>query len=199
MANNPEKSGSGDAAVSLSDLKIIKGARHCRIVNLDDEIVFRTTNLRDAEAYLGLVEENRRLQHLMDSRGIAPHRIYLLENGDKNDEVVIVAKAGSETVIVRHLTDSREEVVDLDEVLPIPEADYFIGSEKPQQEVSVSVRIDQDTEMATLRIHANPEDARRVREAWRRASFEVDKTSEISASWSENGKCVFYDQIVVED
>ena len=196
--DNPEQD-FHEFSVSLSDLKIIKGARHCRIVNTEGDIIFRTTNLRDAEAYLSLVEENRRLHHLMEARGIAPHRIYLLEHGESDDEIVIVAKAGVDSVVIRHLNDGREEVVDLDDVMPIPEADYFTGSDRPVEEVVVSIRIDQDTEAAAIRVHRSSDEARGIRESWRRVSFENDKGSEVSASWSENGCLVFYDQVVIEE
>ncbi len=185
--------------VNLKDLKIIKGARHCRIVNDKGEILFRTTNLRDAEAYLSLVEENRRLQHLLEARGIAPHKIYLLDGGDPEDEIVIVGKASNEAVVVRHLRNGEEELVELDEVMPIPEADYFTSTEDTVEEVNVSIRIDQDTETAIVRVHYSAEESRAVRDNWRRASFEHDKSAEVSASWSENGCLVFYDQVVVEE
>ncbi len=188
-----------DNTVSLKDMKIVKGARHCRIVDNDGEILFRTTNLRDAEAYLALVEENRRLQHLLETRGVAPHRIYILEGGDPDDEIVIVAKAGSEAVVVRHLADGREEVVELDEVKAIPEANYFIGASKPVEEINISVRYDQDAEVALIRAHRSTDSARSLREAWRRASFESDKSVETSPSWSENGCTIFSDMVVIED
>ena len=194
-----EEQQSEEPIIALKDLKIIKGARHCRIINEKGETVFRTTNQRDAEAYLMLVEENRRLHGLLESRGIAPHRIYLLEHGEANDEVVIVAKASSDTVVVRHLIDGGEEVVDLDDVKPIPEADYFIGTEKPKEEVQVSVRIDQDNETAEIQVHRGNDSARSLRESWRRASYEADKASEISPSWSENGCFVFQDTLFIED
>ena len=65
---------------SYGGLAIKRGKRHCKIVdtNNKNEVVFRTTNLRDAEHYLDLIEERDRLQTLLDARGIAPHRIYLL-------------------------------------------------------------------------------------------------------------------------
>ena len=91
---------------SYGGLAIKRGKRHCKIVdtNNKNEVIFRTTNLRDAEHYLDLIEERDRLQTLLDARGIAPHRIYLLAldetkrgrvNAEKVPaaEVVIVAKA----------------------------------------------------------------------------------------------------------
>lgn len=188
-----------ESEANLKDLKIVKGARHCRIVDEQGEIVFRTTNLRDAEAYLTLVEENRRLHHLLDSRGIAPHRIYTLDSGEDDDEVVIVAKAGADSVVVRHLTDGREEIVDLDEVKGIPEANYFIGSEKPVEAVNVAVRVDVENESAMLVVHRSPDALRATRENWRRASFESDRSAESPVDWSDNGVLVFYDEVLIDE
>jgi hypothetical protein len=183
----------------LKNLKIIKGARHCRIVDDSDEIVFRTTNLRDAEAFLRLVEENRRLHRLLEARGIAPHRIYLLENSDSSDEVVIVAKAGPDAVVVRHLDDGREEGVDLDEIKDLPEADYFFASEKPLETIHVSVRFDPEVEGALISAHRSQEGARATRDVWRRASFEPDKEDLHTASWTTDNAVVFAEDIELED
>lgn len=184
---------------NLKDLTIIKGARHCRIVDADNEIVFRTTNLRDAEKYLELVEENRRLQHLLEARGVAPHRIYWLDGDESHDEVVIVAKSDTDSVVVRHLHDGHEEVVDLDDVIPVADVDYFIGAEAPMEIIHVSVRYDRDAEQALVRVHRSPEAARNVELYWRRASYEREKGDEVAPSWSDKDCLIFSDEVVVEE
>ena len=64
---------------SFKHLTIRRDSRHYKIYDTNTgEVVLKTTNIRDAEHYLELVEENDRLQRLLDARGIAPHRIYLL-------------------------------------------------------------------------------------------------------------------------
>lgn len=184
---------------ALKDLKIEKGARHCRIVSDQGEIIFRTTNLRDAESYIGLIEENRRLHHLLEARGIAPHRIYTYEGSDAAGEVVIVAKAGPDAVIIRHLSDGREEAVDLDDVQPLADVDYLIGSEAPVEMVHVAVRMDRDAEAALVRVHRTSEASRNTELFWRRASYEREKEDEVSAVWSDKDCVVFRDEVVVED
>lgn len=141
---------------SYRGLRIESGSRHYRIKNEDDEIVFRTTNLRDAETYLDLKERNDRLQRLLSARGIAPHRIYLLSEDENHrgdaasgkhlaNEVVIVAKADdAEAVVVRHLEDGREEIVDLEELEPIRGGVYLQASEMQEALAHVVVRVPRD-------------------------------------------------------
>ncbi len=138
------------------DLRIESGSRHYRIMNEEDEIVFRTTNLRDAETYLDLVEKNDRYKRLLDARGIAPHRIYLLSEDEQHrgqaasgkhlaNEVVLVAKADDEeAVVVRHLADGREEIVDLEEIEPIRGGVYLQASEMQESIAHVAVRFPKD-------------------------------------------------------
>lgn len=141
---------------SYRDLRIESGSRHYRIKNDEDEIVFRTTNLRDAETYLDLVEENDRLHRLLEARGIAPHRIYLLSEEEEHrgdaassghlaNEVVIIAKADDkEAVVVRHLDDGREEIVDLEELEPIRGGVYLQATEVQEEVAHVVVRFPRD-------------------------------------------------------
>lgn len=162
-------------------LSIDRGSRHCKIVDEEEEVVFRTTNLRDAEAYLDLVEENDRLHRLLEARGIAPHRIYLLaaeeeHRGKVNDEghpaheVVIVAKADNESVVVRYLEDGREAIVDLDEIEAIEGGSYLQASDITDETVHVVVRFDRGRE----------EDATSI-SAWKTA----EKADDIVEDWAE--------------
>lgn len=183
----------------LKDLKIHKGARHCRIVDSDGEVIFRTTNLRDAEAYIELLEENRRLHRLIESRGVAPHRIYQLDGGDPADEIVIVAKGSADSVVVRHLSDGREELVDLDDVMPLEDVDYFISSDAPVEMVHVTMRLDRDAEAALIKVHRTKEASRNVELLWRRASYEREKEDEVAPVWSDKDCLVFRDEVVIED
>lgn len=160
-------------------LKIEKGQRHCKIVDRDGEVVFRTTNLRDAEHYLSLCEENDRLLYLLETRGMAPHRIYLLAadeekrgraNLDKAAavEVVIVAKA-EDGVVVRHLSDGREEIVDLEEIEPIEGGSYLQASEIHDEAVNVVVRVDREAESLSIA-----------------AFHDADNAAELYSSWSKS-------------
>ncbi len=148
---------------SYRGLLIKRGKRHCKIVdtNKSDEVVFRTTNLRDAEHYLGLIEERDRLMTLLEARGVAPHRIYLLavdesKRGRVNsgdvvaNEVVIVAKANDAAVVVRHLNDGREEIVDLEELEPIDGGSYLQGPDVTDESVHVVLRYDREAESASI-------------------------------------------------
>lgn len=141
-------------------LEINKGARHCKILDSEGEVVFRTTNLRDAEHYLELLDEIDRLHKLLDARGMAPHRIYLLAIDEdkrgrvnldhaKASEVVIVAK-GSDGIVVRHLADGREEIVDLDELEPIEGGSYLQAAEVIDESVQVLVRFDREEESISI-------------------------------------------------
>lgn len=148
---------------SYRGLLIKRGKRHCKIVDTtkDDEVVFRTTNLRDAEDYLGLIEERDRLLTLLEARGVAPHRIYLLamdesKRGRVNleqvaaSEVVIVAKADDGAVVVRHLNDGREEIVDLEELEPIDGGSYLQGPDVTDESVHVIIRYDREGESTSV-------------------------------------------------
>ncbi len=160
-------------------LKIEKGKRHCKIVDREGEVAFRTTNLRDAEHYLELVEENERLQHLLEARGMAPHRIYLLaidedKRGRVNlekaaaSEVVIVAKA-DDGVVIRHLDDGREEIVDLEEIEPIEGGSYLQASEILDETVHVIIRYDREAESASIAAFHEKDNASDLLDDWTKA------------------------------
>ncbi len=160
-------------------LKIEKGKRHCKIVDRDGEVVFRTTNLRDAEHYQELCEENDRLQHLLETRGMAPHRIYLLaadeeKRGRANlemaaaNEVVIVAKA-EDGIVVRHLSDGHEEIVDLEEIEPIEGGSYLQASEISDETVNLVVRYDREAESAAIAAFHDPDNAADLLSNWTKA------------------------------
>ncbi len=153
--------------------------------------------MKDAD-YNKLVEENRRLHKLLEARSIAPHRIYALE-GEGPNEFVIVAKAGDSTVVVRNLQDGREQIVELDEILETPEADYLLGAEKPVETVHVSIRLDRETDGAQILIHRNADSARVARDVWRRASFEPEKNDMIAAAWTDDKALVYTDEVIIED
>lgn len=149
-----------ELGASYRGLQVIRGKRHCKIVNEESEVVFRTTNVRDAEKYLGLIEENDRLHRLLEARGVAPHRIYLLAIDEQKRgrvnleevpafEVVIVAKA-EDGVVVRHLHDGREEIVDLDELEPIEGGSYLQGPEVTDETVHIVMRYDSEAEATSL-------------------------------------------------
>jgi hypothetical protein len=149
-------------------LSIKRGKRHCQIVDQDDEVIFRTTNLRDAENYLNILEENDRLHRLLDARGIAPHRIYLMASDETkrgrvnpdtvpSKEVVIVAKAPDGALVVRHLEDGREEIVDFDDIDPIEGGAYLQGPDVTDETVHVIARLDKERDQLSVVAFRSPE------------------------------------------
>ena len=194
---------------SYRGLTILRGKRHCKIINEQKEVVFRTTNLRDAEAYLELMEENDRLQRLLDSRGIAPHRIYLLPRDEAqrgrvqmdervpSSEVVIVAKA-EDSVVVRHLEDGREEIVELDELEPIEGGSYLQGPEVTDETVHVLLRFDRETESAHMIAFRTAEQLETVLADW---SGEESPGSEYMATaiLAEGDLVVYRAEVSIED
>ena len=190
-------------------LQIEKGARHCKILDAEGETVFRTTNLRDAEHYLELIEENDRLHRLLDSRGIAPHRIYLLAadeakrgrvnlEGAAANEVVIVARA-DDAVVVRHLEDGREEIVDLDELDPIEGGMYLQAAEAEDQVVYAVIRYDREGEAASVAAFHEKEKALDTVKHW--SNLEESPGSEYQAglTQSEGDVLIFQAEVSVED
>lgn len=195
---------------SYAGLTIIRGARHCKIINESEEVVFRTTNLRDAEHYLEIMEENDRLQRLLDARGIAPHRIYLLANDESQrgrvqntdgvaaSEVVIVAKAEGESLVVRYLNDGREEIVDPDEIEPISGGSYLQGPEVMDETVHVVVRYDQEKEQASVvALKSDSDDVQNIVSGW---TGEEGPGSEYNASivHSEGDILLFHIEVSLE-
>jgi len=165
--------------MSKNGLEIEKGKRHCKILDREGEVVFRTTNLRDAEHYLELVEEVERLQFLLESRGMAPHRIYLLAADEEKrgrvslesaaaSEVVIVAKA-DDGVVVRHLSDGREEIVDLEEIEPIEGGSYLQAHEVTDETVDVVLRLNRESDAVYVA-----------------AFHDKDRASDVTSDWTKS-------------
>jgi hypothetical protein len=166
---------------------IDKGSRHCKIKDEEDEVVFRTTNLRDAEKYLDLIEEKDRLERLLEARGVAPHRIYYLdkdvaktgaiesEQMDEPKEVVIVAKADHGSVVVRHLQDGTEQIVDLEDLEPIQGGSYLQPSGVNMPSVHVVVRDSpKSEEPMSISAFAGPEPAEDRADDW----LEMEETED---------------------
>lgn len=181
-------------------LQIDKGKRHCKIVDAEGEVVFRTTNMRDAEHYLELVEANERLSHLLESQGMAPHRIYLLaieeeQRGRANlekaaaSEVVIIAKA-DDGVVVRHLHDGHEEIVDLEEIEPIEGGSYLQASEIRDETVRVVMRYDRGKETAHVAAFWEQDDADDLYSHWTKS--EDPPGDEYAASIAQSEGEVWY-------
>lgn len=194
---------------SYRGLTILRGKRHCKIVDEANEVVFRTTNLRDAEQYLELMEENDRLQRLLDARGIAPHRIYFLARDEAHrgrvdmsehvpsSEVVIVAKA-EDGVVVRHLEDGREEIVDLDELEAIEGGSYLQGPEVTDETVHVLLRFDRETESAHMIAFRTPDQLETILPDW---SGEESPGSEYIATltMAESDVMIYRAEVSIED
>lgn len=195
--------------MSKRGLEIEKGKRHCKIVDRDGEVVFRTTNLRDAEHYLELVEENERLQHLLEARGMAPHRIYLLAldeekrgrvNLDKAaaSEVVIVAKA-DDGVVVRHLSDGREEIIDLEEIEPIEGGSYLQASEISEETINVIIRYDREAESAAIAAFHEKDNASDLFDEWTKAEEGPGSEYAAALSHSQGDVLIFRAEASVDD
>jgi hypothetical protein len=190
---------------SYKNLHIESGSRHYRIKNEKDEIVFRTTNRRDAETYLDLVEKNDRLQRLLEARGIAPHRIYLLpQDEDKRgrdsidrelaDEVVIIAKGDEErAVVVRHLDDGHEEIVDLEELVPIRGGVYLQSSQTADAVTHIVARIprdldpedEEDVEKVSIAAATDDDGAEQFVDDWTNLEDDQDPDGEYTAVLAE--------------
>lgn len=138
---------------SYDGLTIERDKRHAKIVDEEGEVTFKTTNIGDAERYLELLEERDRLKQLLESRGIAPHRIYLLaadeeKRGRVNQEelpaheVVIIAKTDDGGLVVRHLDDGKEEIVDPEELEPIEGGSYLRASDVQDEVLHALIRFD---------------------------------------------------------
>jgi len=190
-------------------LEIEKGARHCKIHDKDGEVVFRTTNLRDAEHYLELIEEIDRLTRLLEARGVAPHRIYLLaidedKRGRVNlehvpaNEVVIVAKA-DDGVVVRHLNDGREEIVDLDELEPIEGGSYLQASEVFDESVHVVLRFDRESEVSSIGVFRTKEKSDTTSTEWSRGEEGPGSEYTASLAHSEGDILLYRIEASVED
>jgi hypothetical protein len=186
-------------------LSIESGSRHYRIEDEEGEVVFRTTNQRDAETYLELKEKVDRQQRLLKARGIAPHRIYLLaDEEDKRghgvddrylaSEVVIVAKADDEeAVVVRHLEDGKEEIVDLAELEPIRGGVYLQASQMQEQVVQIISRVprnldpgeDEDVESVSITATTDEDSAETIVDDWLNLEDDEEPESDFTAVLAE--------------
>lgn len=199
-----------DSKLSYKDLTIERGARHCKILDGEGETVFRTTNLRDAQHYLSMIEENDRLLRLLDARGMAPHRIYLLAaDEDKRGrvnfedipakEVVIVAKAENDSVVVRHLDDGKEEIVDLEEIEPIEGGSYLQASEVQDEVVHVMLRYDRDTEVAQVAVYRAADNAADMALEWQSGEEAPGSEYMLSLVHSEGDILLYRGDSSIED
>lgn len=195
---------------SYQGLSIDRGSRHCKILDEQGEVVFRTTNLRDAERYLELLEENDRMHRLLESRGIAPHRIYLLatdhenrgrarQEGHPSKEVVIVAKADDEAVVVRQLGDGREEIVDLMELEAIEGGAYLQGSDITDEMVHVVVRIDREEDLVSVSVMGSAEKAEEVAKDWSEREEAPGTEYSTSLIEAEDDVSLYRAEIAVDD
>ncbi len=157
-------------------LVIERGARHCKILDQNGACIFRTTNLRDAETFLGLISETERLEKLLLSKGMAPHRIYLLPVDENNrlqrpteetivHEVVIIAKA-EDGVVIRHLETGCEEIVDLEEIHPIDGGSYLQASDVLEKTISVILKVDPESDSAHIAAFSDQKEAKEVLGGW---------------------------------
>jgi hypothetical protein len=120
-----------------------------------------------------------------------------LENVPAN-EVVIVAKA-DDGVVVRHLGNGREEIVDLDELEPIEGGSYLQASEITDESVHVLVRVDKDSDIASVVAFRSKEKADTFSTEWTR--MEEPPGSEYSSilAYAEGEIVLFKAEASLED
>lgn len=199
-----------DELMSYDGLVIERGARHCKILNEEGEVEFRTTNLRDAQRFLELLEERDRLQKLLDSRGIAPHRIYLLAaeeekrgrvnlEGAPAKEVVIVAKSEDNGLVVRSLADGKEEIVDMDELEAIEGGPYLQASEVQDETMLALIRYDREAETAHLALFRTQEGADEMAGEWAKVEENPGTEYQALVANSEGDVILYRAEATVED
>ena len=211
-----EVASNNDEQMSYDGLTIDRGKRHTKIVDEDGEVVFKTTNLKDARQYLELLEERDRYEQLLESRGIAPHRIYLLaadeeKRGRVNQEelpaheVVIVAKTDDGGLVVRHLDSGKEEIVDAEEIEPIEGGSYLRASEVQDEILHVLVRFDPNHEdyPAHVRVFRDEEMAEEIGDYWWDEVEDLPpdeyEASNEHSDEEERSDRIYLAEIVVED
>ncbi len=210
MEHKEAKVSSKKKRMSYKGLSIERGKRHCMIVDEDEEIVFRTTNLRDARKYLKLLKERDRLQTLLDARGIAPHRIYLLaadedKRGQVNledvpaKEVVIVAKAEDGGLVVRHLSDGKEEIVDAEEIEPIEGGPYLRASEVQDEIMHVVMRFNRESEQSHVALFRTLDSSQEIVDEWKAAEEPPGTEYEAIVDTAEGDYVLFRAEGIVED
>gem|GEM_PF-1556282 len=207
---------SNNEQMSYDGLTIERGKRHTKIVDEDGEVVFKTTSLKDARQYLELLEERDRYEKLLDSRGIAPHRIYLLaadeekrgraiQEGLAAHEVVIMAKTDHNALVIRHLDDGKEEIVDPEELEPIEGGSYLRASDVQDEVLHVLMRFDpgHEDKPAHVALFRDEEMAEEIGEFWWEEiedlpPEEYEASSEHSNE-EERSDIIYTAEIVVED
>lgn len=203
MASNKKR-------MSYKGLMVERGKRHCKIVDDQGEVVFRTTNLRDARQYLKVLQERDHLQTLLESRGIAPHRIYLLAADEEKrgrvnlegvpaNEVVIVAKSEDGGLVVRHLDDGKEEIVDMEELESIEGGPYLRASEVQDEVMHVALRFNRENEGAHIALFRGQDTAQEQIEEWKNAEEPPGSEYEAFVESSEGDLLIFRAEVIVED
>ena len=196
--------------MSYKGLTIERGKRHCKIVDENGDVAFRTTNLKDARRFLGLMKDRDRLEKLLESRGIAPHRIYLLAADEENrgkvnqegvpaKEVVIVAKSEDGGLVVRHLDDGREEIVDPEEIEAIEGGPYLRASEVQDEVMHVVMRVNRENEGAHVAILRTSDSAQDLIEEWKNAEEAPGTEYEAIVDTAEGDHVIFRAEVIVED
>ncbi len=199
--------------MSYDGLTIERGKRHTKIVDEDGEVAFRTTNLRDARKYLRLLKERDELKQLLDARGIAPHRIYLLaadeekrgrvnREGVPAREVVIIAKTDGTGLVVRDLESGREEIVDPEELEPIEGGSYLRASDVQDEVMHVLFRyrrVNEEEEEAHMRLFRSEASADEYAGYWEAEIEAPESEFEASLDSDENDVKVYRADIIVDD
>lgn len=196
--------------MSYKGLTIERGKRHCKILDEEGNVFFRTTNLKDARQFLRLLKERDRLETLLESRGIAPHRIYLLAADEEKRgrvnleglpaiEVVIVAKSEDGGLVVRHLEDGKEEIVDPEELEAIEGGPYLRASEVQDEIMHVVLRFNREAEGAHVAVYRTEESAKELSDYWLTAEEPPGSEYEAQVDSAEGDALLFRAEVIVED
>ncbi len=199
--------------MAYDGLTIEKKKSSTTIVDEDGEVVFRTTNIGDAQKYLELLKERDEYKTLLESRGIAPHRIYLLAS-DKSKrgkvnreklpakEVVIIAKTDMGALVVRDLDTGKEEIVDPEELEPIEGGSYLRASDVQDEVMHALIRyrqLNEEDREVHLRLFRSEDSAEEYAEYWEAEEEPPGSEYEASQDSSEEGIYVYRADVIVED
>lgn len=194
-------------------LTIANAEQGTNIVDENGEVVFQTSNREDAQKYLELLRERDQYQQLLESRGIAPHRIYLLAaDKDKRGrvnaeslpakEVVIIAKTDLGALVVRDLETGKEEIVDPEELEPIEGGSYLRASDVQDEVMHALIRyrqLNEEDREVHLRLFRSEDSAEEYAGYWEAEEEAPGSEYEASQDSSEEGIFVYRADVIVED
>ena len=112
--------------------------------------------------------------------------------------MVIVAKA-DDGVVVRHLSEGREEIVDLDELEPIEGGAYLQASEIVEETVNLVVRVDREDESASVAAFRSIDEVDTVLNDWVRSEEQPGSEYTAVLTHAEGDVFIFRAEALLED